>query len=117
MIDFGGITYYIDIDAFDDIVAVKNTESVVSIHERKTLDKDDNLIERRIFTTTNDREREINTGKYEILRTMIEVLIDENEEFDTSLGIDRALESSNIGFKLAFNTLLNYGVLKEKEEE
>ncbi len=118
MIDFGGVTYYIDIQAFDDVVALKGgADKVVSVHERKTYNDDNKLIGSRIFTTTTDREREVNTARYEILRTMLEVIIDTGDEFDDSLGIDRALESSSIGFKLAFNTLKNYGILKEKEDE
>lgn len=117
MIDFGGVIYYIDIDAFDVVVAIKNSEQIITKHERETFDKDEKLIEKRVFTTTNDREREVNTARYEILRTMLEVVIDTGEEFDDSLGIDRALESASLGFKLAFNTLKQYGILKEKEEE
>ena len=117
MIDFGGVVYYVDIDTFDAVVALKNSEKIITVHERETFDKDKNLIERRVFTTTNDRDREVNTARYEILRTMLEVVVDTGEEFDDSLGIDRALESASLGFKLAFNTLLNYGILKEKEEE
>ncbi len=118
MIEFGGITYYIDIKAFDEAVALKhNNETITTIHEKKTLNHENVVIETKVYKTTNDREREVNTARYEILRTMLEVLVDTTEEFDDSLGIDRALESSSIGFKLAFNTLLNYGILKEKIEE
>ncbi len=48
---------------------------------------------------------------------MIEVLIDYDDEIDDSLGADRALSKTPISYKLAFNTLFNCGVLKEKEEE
>ena len=118
MIDFGGITYYIDIDAFDDVVALKNnSEKIVTTHLRKTYNQFNEIIETREFITSTDRDRELNTARYEILRTMLEVIVDTGDDFDDSLGIDRALESSTLGFKLAFNTLLQYGILKQKEEE
>ena len=45
MIDFGGVTYYIDIQAFDDVVALKGgADKVVSVHERKTYNDDNKLI-------------------------------------------------------------------------
>ena len=115
MIEFGGITYYIDVDAFDAAIALTGSENIVSVHERKTLNKEKDVIETKVFTTTNTREREINSSRYEILRTMLEVIVDYSEDFDVSLGIDRALEASNLGFKLAFNTLIKYGILKEAE--
>ncbi len=118
MIEFGGVTYYIDVKAFDDAIAIQPLSGdIVTTHERKTFDKDNNLVESRIFTTTNTRDREVNTARYDVLRTMIEVLVDTNEEFDDSLGIDRALESSSLGFKLAFNTLFTYGILVAKSDE
>lgn len=117
MIEFGGITYYVDIDAFDEVVALKNaSDKIVTTHIRRTFDNENNLVETREFTTSNDREREVNTARYEILRTMLEVVVDTGDDFDDSLGVDRALESTTLGFKLAFNTLLNYGIIKEIEE-
>ena len=64
------------------------------------------------------RGKEIDGPKYEILRAMIQVMIDfelETEESDTSLGADRALDKKSLSYKIAFNTLYNYGILKEKE--
>lgn len=48
---------------------------------------------------------------------MVEVLIDSDDESDTSLGADRALEKTPLSYKFAFNTLIEYGILKEKEIE
>jgi hypothetical protein len=46
---------------------------------------------------------------------MIEVLIDyDDEDSDTTLGVERALDKTPLAYKIAFNTLYNYGILKEK---
>jgi hypothetical protein len=37
------------------------------------------------------------------------------ETDDTSLGAERALDKTSLSFKIAFNTLFTYGVLKEQE--
>jgi hypothetical protein len=46
---------------------------------------------------------------------MVEILLDFEDESDASLGAERALEKTPLSYKLAFNTLYNYGILKEKE--
>ena len=46
---------------------------------------------------------------------MIETLIDYDDESDTSMGAERALDKTPLSYKLAFNTLYHYGILKEKE--
>ena len=67
-----------------------------------------------IFT---ERIREVNAAKYDLLRTMIEVILDvtDSDEIDDTLGADRGLEKGSLSFKIAFNTLYDYGILKEKE--
>lgn len=55
-------------------------------------------------------EQHISVVKYEMIKTMIDVLITEREDADEALGPKTAV---SIPFKLAFNTLLNNGVLKQ----
>jgi len=49
--------------------------------------------------------------KFEIVKTMIEVVLTEREEFDESLGSYQATKTS-IPFRLAFNTLLRHNIIK-----
>ena len=46
----------------------------------------------------------------------LEILFTYNETIDDTLGQDRAFKDTTIPFKVAFNTLINYGILKEIEE-
>jgi hypothetical protein len=51
-----------------------------------------------------------------MIRLMMEILMDGTEETDDdTLGADRALEKTSLSYKIAFNTLYNYGILKEQE--
>jgi hypothetical protein len=45
----------------------------------------------------------------------LEILFTFSEELDDDLWIARALAKTPISFKMAFNTLLSYGILKEEE--
>jgi len=64
---------------------------------------------------SQQRGKEIDAPKYDILKTMLEVLLDYEEDADTDLGAERALSTTPLSHKLAFNTLYKYGILKETE--
>ena len=55
-------------------------------------------------------EQHISVVKYEMIKTMIDVLITEREDADEALGPKSAV---SLPYKLAWNTLLNIGVLKK----
>jgi hypothetical protein len=60
---------------------------------------------------SNSEEMTINIVSYDIIKMMIEVVITERDEIDETLGIHSANKLS-IPFKVAFNTLLRYNILK-----
>ena len=66
-----------------------------------------------IQVTQEGDSHSINAPKYEILRLMVDVLLKQNEEVDTEMGI-YGLNKASIPFKIAYNTLINYNILKEK---
>jgi len=118
MIDFGGITYYIDLAAFDKAITLQGSKSTdkMTTTETKTVTNDmGSVIGTEITETVSDRGKEIDATKFDLIRTLFEVVVDYDDEADTSLGAERALESTSFSFKIAFNTLYNYGIIKEKE--
>lgn len=120
MIEFGGIFYYIDIDALDKTITVKGvkpTDKITLYEKKEVFDPSGASTGVETNETTSVRGKEIDGHKYDVIRMMIEVLIDYDEESDTTMGVDRALEKTPLSVKLAFNTLYNYGILKEKEVE
>lgn len=118
MIEFGGVVYYIDMLALDKMISPKNlkqSDDIVVTQKTKIIDESGTTIHTEIVETTNPRSKEVDITKYEIIRMMIETLIDYDDELDTALGIETALNKTPLSYKLAFNTLINYGILKEKE--
>ena len=87
MIEVLGENYYIDIDRVQDIIA---------IYEK----------------TTGDTEQNISIVKFELVKTMIDVIMTENEDVDSNLG-RHGLKDISIPFKIAFNTLLFHKILKK----
>lgn len=78
--------YYFDLDVLDSCVQMPKIESYSG-------------------------ENHINIVKYEMIKLMVEVVMDSQEEVDEKLG-PRA-EGMSIPFKLAFNTLLNKNIINK----
>ena len=115
-LDFGGITYYIDLEAFDTLLTIDgslSSKKVVDTVETKIFDEKGKLTGSEISTTTTSKNKEINIATYETLRMFLEIVITYNEESDDTLGADRALLGTPLSFKIAFNTLLKHGIIKE----
>lgn len=119
MIEFGGSFYYIDIDALEKAikpVGVEPTDKIIEREEKVVLDGANNVLNTEVTEVSRERGREIDGAKYDIIRMMLEIVTDGTEETDdTALGAERALEKTSLSFKIAFNTLYNYGILKEQE--
>jgi len=120
MIEFGGAIYFFDIDALENAIKIKepvSSDRIVETTTTKHLDSEGKILNIEVTETNVERGREVDATKYDLLRMCFEVLIDYNEESDDTLGADRALERTPLAYKLAFNTLLNYGILKEMDEK
>lgn len=89
MLKILGDHYYLDLDAIDEYIQIKNTNSLSGETEGN----------------------HISIVKYETIKLMLEVLMDENEQIDEALG-GKSSEIT-IPFKLAFNTLLNKKLLNK----
>jgi len=86
MLSFLGENYFIDIEAVNRITIMNDSESGTT-------------------------EANISLVKFEMVKTLIDVLMTESEEVDENLGVKGASNLS-LPFKLAFNTLLTHGILK-----
>jgi hypothetical protein len=79
--------YYLDIDEMETYINIEQPSSAVT------------------------GETHISVVKYEMIKTMVEIIMTESEEVDETLG-GKSTELS-IPFKLAFNTLLNKKILNK----
>ncbi len=126
MIEYGDSTYYIDIYALEKVISSDSTginksdnKMVVTDRETKTyMDSEGQIISVEILEHASPKARELTGSKYDIVRMMLETVIDsKDDQDDTTLGSEYALNKSDFSFKLAFNTLLKYGILIETEVE
>lgn len=87
MINIFGKNYFIDMNALEEFIQINKV------------------------ATTGDTES-FSVIKFEMAKTFIEVILTEREEIDDNLGT-YSVKNLSIPFKIAFNTLLVYNILKE----
>jgi hypothetical protein len=86
MLKFLGENYYLDIDEIEKRVSFEGS----SITNENS---------------TGGTEQQISVTRYEIIKSMIDVILTEREDIDEGLGAHAGKDLS-IPFKIAFNTLL-----------
>jgi hypothetical protein len=83
--------YYLDLDKIDDYVQIKGD---------------------KIISSGVTESAHISIIKYETVKLMMEIIMDEAEEIDETLGVKGA-NNLSIPFKIAFNTLLYKNLLNK----
>ena len=103
-LDVEGISYILDLEAYHEAVKMP-PRAIVKI----TTDDEGNETEVDDF-----EDGGLNVSKYELLKYVLEVVMDEkgSEDLDSAMGISYGFKKMPFAFKLSFNTLLNYGIIK-----
>lgn len=132
-LEFGGNVFYINLESILDVIKIDSSEEInnkptIIVEEKskkpKSKKKPEPIEETNPYYPTEEEMmlfREMNSGiqidvsKWEILRLMIEAIMNLHVEVDDKLGIAGLNNSTPIPFKIAFNTLLKYNVLEEEE--
>ena len=107
LLEIGGKELYIDVERLSEIVRI---EPDVRIEKNLELTEDEESLEEN--ETVDESVMQIDVTKYELYREMIGTLLSYNEEIDDRMG-KVALNKTSVPFKLAYNTLLMKGIIKE----
>jgi hypothetical protein len=101
LLEICGQELYFDIERLSDICKIED------------IDVDDDQIEEdEITPLVSNMGMQIDVTKYEMYREMIGALLMYNDQIDDKMGMI-GLNSTTVPFKLAYNTLLMKGILKE----
>lgn len=87
MIEVFGEHYYVDIEKAQEIISLPDN-------------------------TSGETEQNVSLIKWELVKTMIDVIVTENEDVDNKLGV-KGSEVLSIPFKIAFNTLLFHKIIRK----
>ena len=105
LLEIGGKELYFDIDKLSDVVKIENKVVDNVIIKKESIDNDDDDI-------MDESAIQIDITKYELYREMIATILGYMDEIDDKMG-SVALNKTNIPFKMAYNTLLMKGIIKE----
>lgn len=117
MVDIGGVTLIIDLERYTEVISTNTEPKGVETESKTTFDAGGNAQSSVITAREYEKAKEVDAPKYDVLRMCLEIILTYNDEVDDKMGLDRALAETPISFKVAYNTLLNYGILKEVEIE
>jgi hypothetical protein len=101
LLEICGKELYFDIDKLSDICKIEEDEP-----------NEDKMGEDDVIPLMENIGIQIDVTKYEMYREMIGALLMYNEQIDNKMGMI-GLNSTTAPFKLAYNTLLMKGILKE----
>jgi hypothetical protein len=105
LLEIGGKELYIDVEKLSEIVRIEPSVKIEkNLNVEEDSENDDNLLDESVV--------QIDVTKYELYREMIGTLLSYNEEIDDKMG-KVALNKTSVPFKLAYNTLLMKGIIKE----
>ena len=114
MIKIGDLYYYIDLEAMSKQLELDDDKSGVIIEKESVYTKDDtgqvlNLVE---TITEKHKPKEVDGFKYEVIRTMLEIVLSETLEFNQSTMKMVPLEQASSNFIMAFNTLTKLKIIQ-----
>jgi hypothetical protein len=133
-LEFGGNAFYIELNSILETIKIDSpieldepkidVEPKVEVKSTKKV-KSKKLVEpepepfsdEEILVSISEMSGavQIDISKWEILKLMLEVIMSSQNEVDDKLGMTGLNNGTSIPFKLAFNTLLRYDILKEEE--
>lgn len=128
-LEFGGNAFYIELNSILETIKIEPNVEIpepLPVVEPKSgkkpkvkkLVEPEPSIEEEILEGMSDMGGavQIDISKWEILKLMLEVIMTNQNDVDDKLGMTGLNNGTSIPFKIAFNTLLRYDILKEEEE-
>lgn len=115
------MNYYIDINELELFIQTRKeqkNETELEKELREIYEIDDKGKKILVGCETITKEipvgGSVNSIKYDLIMSLLGTIFQQNEEIDTTLGIERALQNNGLALSLAFNTLTKYNIIKVK---
>lgn len=111
--------YYIDLDKISEFIRIEpGLDEILTIPSKKSEKIDEEVFENNgefISGEIQDIENQrmmMDVAKWEVVRALLESLLNENGIIDESMGIKKLESQLSIPFRLSFNTLLINKIIK-----
>jgi len=121
LFEIAGVKYYFDLDQLTQFIRIEKPESVDDILgeakkelAKKPEDTEDTENEELVEPELEGYSQIIDITKWETTKVMIESVLTEQGPIDEAMGRTKLSSQLSIPFKLSFNTLLKYQIIKEE---
>ena len=121
LFEIAGVKYYFDLDQLTQFIRIEKPESVDDILGeakkelvKNTEDTEDTENDELVEPELEGYSQIIDITKWETTKVMIETVLTEQGPIDEAMGRTKLSNQLSIPFKLSFNTLLKYQILKEE---
>jgi len=122
LFEIAGVKYYFDLDQLTQFIRIEKPESVDDILGeakkelvKNTEDSEDSENEELVEPELEGYSQIIDITKWETTKVMIETVLTEQGPIDEAMGRTKLSNQLSIPFKLSFNTLLKYQIIKEDD--
>lgn len=113
-----GNNYYFDLDELSQFIRIEKPENtsdsivddILGENKKEEKKEGDSSTEEEIPMDSQI----IDLTKWETIKVMIESVLSENGPVDEAMGRTKLGEQLSIPFRLSFNTLVNYKIIKEQ---
>lgn len=111
-----GSNYYFDLDELSQSIRIERTESIDDIlgEAKKKLKKNKEEDDEETEDEIEPYSQIIDITKWETLKVMIDAVLNEVAPVDEAMGFNKLAEQLSIPFRLSFNTLIKYKIIKEE---
>jgi hypothetical protein len=120
LFEIAGVKYYFDLDQLTQFIRIEKPESVDDILGeakkelvKNTEDTEDTENDELVEPELEGYSQIIDITKWETTKVMIETVLTEQGPIDEAMGRTKLSNQLSIPFKLSFNTLLKYQIIKE----
>ena len=127
-LEFGGNVFYVNMTSIIDVIRIDPIENEIPMMEvlppqvpvkksksKKVVEPEVPMNEDILFLPDLGSSIQVDISKWEVLRMMIETIMNTHTEIDDKLGLAGLNNNTTIPFKIAFNTLLKYDILQEEK--
>jgi hypothetical protein len=116
LFEIAGGRYYFDLDQLSHFIRIEKPESVDDIlgEVKKEMEDNDSEEDDDESNPMDAYAQIIDVTKWETTKVMIESVLSEQGPVDEAMGYTKLSSQLSIPFKLSFNTLLNYKIIKEQ---
>lgn len=116
--EIAGGKFYFDLDELSQFIRIEKSESVDDIlgQAKKEMEDSNNDNDGEMEEIPQDMYGQIiDVTKWETTKVMIESVLSEQGPVDEAMGYGQLSKQLSIPFKLSFNTLLKYKIIKDED--